>query len=901
MLKLLVAAARRGVPTPHHRVALPRPRPIGRPQSPPAPPGRAATPLLEEASLPLPELLARYDTTTAGLTPAEAADRLACFGPNAVEHERPPAWHGQLLAGFKNPFIVVLLALALVSFCTGDVRAVLVITSMVTLSVLISFSQEYRSRRTTEKLTALIANTASVVRPAAPGRAAQPRPVPLRELVPGDVVHLAAGDLVPADVRLLAAKDLLVAQSALTGEALPVEKSAAAPASPAGAVLELPTLCLLGTTVVSGTARGLVLATGGRTYFGQLARTLGGRRPLTSFDRGLTGVSWVLIRFMLVLVPVVFFLNGFTKHDWGEAFFFALSVAVGLTPEMLPVVVAANLAQGARRLARQKVVVKKLAAIQNFGAMDVLCTDKTGTLTEDNIVLLRHLNVHGQPSAGVLAYARLNSQHQTGLRSLLDAAVLKHATQSETFKADLAYPKVDEIPFDFDRRRLSVVLAEPAGGHLLICKGAPEELLRHCTHAESHGAVLPLKEEMRMKANALISSLNEDGLRVVAVATRALAARATPYTPADEAGLTLAGFLGFLDPPKASTAAALAALHQCGVAVKVLTGDGEISTRRVCREVGLPVAGVLLGSDIDALSDSELRVVAATHTVFARLSPLQKARLVTQLQAAGHTVGFLGDGINDAPALRAADVGISVDTAVDIAKEAADIILLEKSLLVLAEGVQEGRRTFGNTIKYIKMTASSNFGNVFSVLGASAFLPFLPMLPLHLLVQNLCYDVSQLAIPWDTLDADYLARPRRWDARSVGRFMLCIGPLSSVFDYATFLLMYFVFKANVPAAQALFQSGWFVEGLLSQTLIVHLIRTERLPFVQSTASRPVLLLTGLIVLAGLALPFSPVGRYLGLVPLPLSYFGWLVGFLVGYAALTQLVKRWYIRRFGDWL
>ncbi len=899
MLKLKIAPARPVVPTPQRWSVLFKQLPLGRSPRRPAPPGHAAGSLVEEASLPLPELLARYDATAAGLSPAEAANRLALFGPNEVGQERPPAWYTQLLSGFKNPFIAVLLVLALVSGCTGDTRAVLVITSMVTLSVLISFAQQYRSLRTTEKLKALISSTASVLRPAA-GGLAQPQLLPLREVVPGDVVHLAAGDLVPADLRLLTAKDLLVAQAALTGEALPVEKTAVVPVAPAGAALELPNLCLLGTTIVSGTARGLVLATGGHTQFGQLARTLAGCPARTSFDRGLSGVSWVLIRFMLVLVPVVFFLNGFTKHDWGEAFFFALSVAVGLTPEMLPMVVAANLAKGARNLARQKVVVKKLAAIQNFGAMDVLCTDKTGTLTEDKIVLVRHLDSYGQPSPDVLGYAALNSQHQTGLRSLLDAAVLDCAAGREP-QPPAAYQKVDEIPFDFERRRLSVVLAAQPGRHLLICKGAPEEILRRCTHVESYGEVLPLGKERLAQANELMQKMNEDGLRVVAVAVRSLAARATPYAPADETALTLAGFLGFLDPPKASTAAALAALRQRGVAVKVLTGDSEIITRRVCREVGLPVTGILLGSELEMLSDAELRAVAATHTVFARLSPLQKARLVGQLQAAGHTVGFLGDGINDAPALRAADVGISVDTAVDVAKEAADIILLEKSLLVLAEGVQEGRRTFGNTIKYIKMTASSNFGNVFSVLGASAFLPFLPMLPLHLLVQNLCYDVSQLAIPWDTLDADYLARPRRWDAGSVGRFMLCLGPLSSVFDYATFLLMYFVFKANVPAAQALFQSGWFVEGLLSQTLIVHLIRTERLPFFQSTASRPVLLLTGAIVLVGLGLPFSPLGRALGLVPLPLAYFGWLVGFLVGYAALTQFVKRWYIRRFGDWL
>jgi len=867
---------------------------------------RVTTSLLEAAHLPLADLLAHFDTTAEGLPQTEVADRLALFGPNEIEHERPPAWYVQLLSGFKNPFIAVLLALAVVSFFTGDMKAVIVITVMVTLSVLISFSQEYRSLRTAEKLKALVHSTATVVRPhpSAPG-ADRPREVPMQELVPGDVVHLSAGDLVPADVRLLFAKDLFVAQSALTGEALPVEKGDTAtgdPAAPgANSVLELPNLCLTGTTVVSGTARALVLATGSRTYFGQLARTLVGKRTLTSFDKGINGVSWVLIRFMLVMVPVVFFLNGFTKHDWGEAFFFALSVAVGLTPEMLPVVVSANLAKGGLNMARRKVVVKKLAAIQNFGAMDVLCTDKTGTLTEDKIVLLKHLNIYGQEEEDVLEYAYLNSFYQTGLKNLLDVAVLEHVELHEALKAGTDYAKVDEVPFDFNRRRMSVVLEHHHDRHLLLCKGAPEGILSACTHAESYGEVVPLTPRLVESLDVLVKNMNEDGLRVVAVAVRTFAPRSGPYGQADEAGLTLAGFIGFLDPPKPSTAAAIQALRRSGVAVKVLTGDSEIITRKVCREVGLPVEGILLGSQVEAMSNAELHEAVEATTVFARLNPLQKARIVAQLQAHGHTVGFMGDGINDAPSLRAADVGISVDTAVDIAKESADIILLEKSLLVLADGVVEGRKTFGNIIKYIKMTASSNFGNVFSVLGASAFLPFLPMLPIHLLVQNLFYDVSQLSIPWDNMDADYLEKPRRWDAGSVGRFMLFIGPISSVFDYATFFLMYYFFKANTPAHQALFQSGWFIEGLLSQTLIVHMIRTERIPFFQSTASRPVLLLTGAIMVAGIYVPFSPLGHYLGLVPLPTSYFGWLVGFLLGYCVLTQVVKRWYIRRFGDWL
>ena len=868
-------------------------------------PDRVAALLLESARLSLPELLMRFDTTAAGLPKTEVYDRLALFGPNEIAHERPPAWYVQLLSGFKNPFIAVLLILAVVSFFTGDTKAVVVITVMVTLSVLIAFSQEFRSLQTAEKLKALVRSTATVVRPhpTEPG-ADRPREVPMQELVPGDVVHLSAGDLVPADARLLFAKDLFVAQSALTGEALPVEKAdtLSGDVMPGtDAVLELPNLCLMGTTVVSGTARALVLATGNRTYFGHLAGTLVGKRVLTSFDKGINGVSWVLIRFMLVMVPVVFFLNGFTKHDWGEAFFFALSVAVGLTPEMLPVVVSANLAKGGLKMAKRQVVVKKLAAIQNFGAMDVLCTDKTGTLTEDKIVLLRHLNIYGQETEDVLEYAYLNSFYQTGLKNLLDVAVLEHVELHEALKLESEYAKVDEIPFDFDRRRMSVVLEEHHDRHLLLCKGAPEEILKVCINAESYGEVVPLTPRLLETMNKLITELNGDGLRVVAVAVRTLNPRAEPYGRADEADLTLAGFIGFLDPPKPSTAEALRLLRRSGVTVKVLTGDSEVITAKVCREVGLPVEGLLLGYQVEAMSNAELHAAVEGTTVFARLNPLQKARIVGQLQARGHTVGFMGDGINDAPSLRAADVGISVDTAVDIAKESADIILLEKSLLVLADGVMEGRKTFGNIIKYIKMTASSNFGNVFSVLGASAFLPFLPMLPIHLLVQNLFYDVSQLSIPWDNMDADYLDKPRKWDAGSVGRFMLCIGPISSIFDYATFFLMYFVFKANTPAAQSLFQLGWFIEGLLSQTLIVHMIRTERIPFFQSTASWPVLLLTASIMALGIYVPFSPLGYYIGLQPQPLAYFGWLIGFLLGYCVLTQVVKRWYIRRFGDWL
>jgi len=609
-------------------------------------------------------------------------------------------------------------------------------------------------------------------------------------------------------------------------------------------------------------------------------------------------VSWLLIRFMAVMVPVVFVINGLDKHDWGEAFLFALSIAVGLTPEMLPLIVTANLSKGALAMSRRKVVVKRLNAIQNFGAMDVLCTDKTGTLTLDRIVLERHLDLAGEASDQALEYGYLNSRFQTGLKNLLDKAVLAHR---ELEPVAARYRVVDEIPFDFQRRRMSVVLADDAGDHLLICKGAVEEMLSICAYAQTGDSVEPMTEEHRRAIKAMTHSLNEDGLRVLVVAVRRQPAQAHAYGVADEDGLVAVGCLAFLDPPKDSAATAIRALHQHGVAVKVITGDNEAVTRKICREVGLDVSESVQGRDIESLDDAALDALVARVTVFAKMSPLQKARVVRSLQRCGHTVGFLGDGINDAPALHDADVGISVDTATDIAKESADIILLEKNLMVLEEGVLEGRVTFGNIMKYIKMTASSNFGNVFSVLVASAFLPFLPMLPLQILVQNLLYDISQLSIPFDRMDEEYLSKPRKWDAGDIGRFMAWIGPVSSIFDITTFWLMWHYFGANSPAHQSLFQSGWFIEGLLSQTLIVHMIRTRRIPFLQSVASAPVLWLTIAIIVLGMLIPFSAVGAKIGMVPLPPVYFVWLALTLACYCVLTQLVKVVYIRRYGRWL
>ena len=879
----------------------------------------------EEAVRDLGDVLASLPTSPDGLNRIQAADRLDRYGPNDITHEKPLPGYVQLLLAFHNPFIWLLLVLAAVSLLTQDVKAAVVITVMIVISGLLRFIQEWRSSQAAAKLRAMVDTRATVSRPHPrtevpeeirtafglnpPPDEVKLEEVPIAHLVPGDVVHLSAGDLIPADVRLLSTKDFFVSQATLTGESLPVEKMDA-PAAEArrclaenGHPLDLPNVCFMGTTVVSGTARAAVVATGDRTYFGSLARHVVGRRRVTSFDRGVNRVSWLLIRFMLVMVPVVFLINGIMKKDWLEAFLFGISVAVGLTPEMLPMIVTANLARGAVKMSRQKVIIKQLSAIQNFGAMDVLCTDKTGTLTQDKVALLYHLDVQGKECEQVFEHAFLNSHFQTGLKNLLDRAVLEHENLVETRELAKRFVKCDEVPFDFNRRRLSVVVHEVFKGRdWLICKGAVEEVLGVCTHVFLDGVSVPLTQAVRDQNRSLCRDLNEDGLRVIAVAFKQVDSSANKqYGVADECGLTLMGYLAFLDPPKETAAEALAALRQHGVAVKILTGDNELVARKVCKDVGLTVCRTLLGRTIDALSDAELEQAAEEVELFARLTPTHKARVIAGLKRHGHTVGFLGDGINDAPALREADVSISVDTGTDIARESAQIILLEKSLLVLEHGVLIGRAVYGNIMKYLKMAASSNFGNVLSVLIASVFLPFLPMLPLMLLVQNLLYDLSQTAIPFDRVDEEYLERPRPWLVGDIARFMLFIGPISSIFDLTTFALMWYVFQANTIETQAFFQSGWFVEGLLSQTLVIHMIRTARIPFLQSMPAAPLMTLSLLVMALGVLIPFSPLGETLGFVRLPGSYFPWLIATLAGYCMLTQVVKRWYIRRFGIWL
>ena len=860
-------------------------------------------------------LIDTLGTHTDGLSEVEAQALRQQHGLNEVEHEQPLSRWVHLWHCYKNPFNLLLTLLAAVSLATDDIQAAVVIGTMVVLSTVLRFWQEAKSNKAADALKAMVSNTATVMRrdfsaDAAPMfgkfygaslniKGAQRIELAIKQLVPGDLIVLSAGDMIPADCRVLSAKDLFVSQAAMTGESMPVEKFAHQTDRDTSNPLELDNIVFMGTNVVSGAATAVVLTTGNNTYFGALAQRVGATdRGPTSFQTGVNKVSWLLIRFMFVMAPLVLFINGFTKGDWTEALLFALSVAVGLTPEMLPMIVTSTLAKGAVFLSRKKVIVKRLDAIQNFGAMDVLCTDKTGTLTQDKIFLARHVDVWGQESDDVLEMAYLNSYYQTGLKNLLDVAVLEHVEVHRELNVGTAFNKVDEIPFDFTRRRMSVVVAEQDQPHVLICKGAVEEVLSVCNsvrHGESEEA---LTDELLARIRSVTAAFNEEGLRVVGVAARSMAPGRDTYSLADEQQLTLIGYVAFLDPPKESTAPALKALAEHGIAVKVLTGDNELVTAKICREVGLDQQGLLMGNDIERMSDAELAVAVETTNVFAKLTPSHKERIVRLLKANGHEVGFMGDGINDAPALRTADIGISVDSAVDIAKEAADIILLEKSLMVLEEGVLEGRRTFANMLKYIKMTASSNFGNVFSVLVASAFIPFLPMLPMHLLVQNLLYDVSQIAIPFDNVDEDMLKKPQRWQPAEVGRFMLFFGPISSIFDILTFGLMWYVFQANTPEHQTLFQSGWFVVGLLTQTLIVHMIRTPKIPFLQSRAAMPLMVMTGVIMAVGIFLPMGPLASYFKLEALPPLYFVFLPMILLAYMALTQAVKGFYIRKFG---
>ena len=871
--------------------------------------------LTRSASLESRSVLSELETTLEGLTEEEAARRFDEVGPNVVAQEERFTQLRILLHACLNPLVILLSVLAIISFATAettsDVVGGVLMVIMVLLGVSLRFVQETRADAAAAKLKAMIRVTATVL------REGKSREIPLAELVPGDIVQLAAGDMIPADIRILSCKDLFLIQASLTGESFPVEKFDTLEPAGKKPPLEIQNICFLGTSVESGSATAVVVETGLKTYLGTMASTISQAPAPTSFDKGVSAFTWLMLRFMAVMVPLVFFINGFSKGRWGEAFLFALAVAVGLTPEMLPMIVSVCLSRGAMLMSRKKVIVKRLSSIQNLGAMDVLCTDKTGTLTMDHVILEQHCDVVRKKNTEVLELAYLNSHFQTGLRNVLDRAVLQHQELHEELAVG-EHSKVDEIPFDFSRKIMSVVVATPEGQHRLICKGAPEAVFDRCTQFELDDDRYPMDPLLLADLKEEYDKLSSDGFRVLAIAYRDCIPQST-YGKQDEKELILKGYIAFLDPPKETAGPAIRALQAHGIKVKVLTGDNELVSRKICGEVGLPLDQVLTGAKVEQMTDAELGAAAEQCALFVRLSPADKQRIIRVLQSAGHVVGFVGDGINDGPALRASDVGISVDTAVDIAKEAADAILLEKSLLVLEEGVLEGRKVFANILKYIRMGASSNFGNMFSVLGASLWLPFLPMSPIKILTNNLLYDFSQVPIPTDEVDSEQVTGPRPWSMGAISRFIIFIGPCSSVFDYTTYALMWFFFKCqnlgltpppelasrfahatlsnpDSTYAAALFQTGWFVESLLTQTLIIHVIRTNNLPFIQSRASWQLIITSGLIMLIGMWLPFSPIGLWLGLVPLPASFWPFLVATLLAYMILTQIVKVWLIRR-----
>jgi len=881
-------------------------------------PQRGGPDLAQEAAVKdASEVLHGLNTTPSGLTEEEAAARLERFGPNQVAREKKQSWLNRLYVAARNPLVILLTVLAIATFFSywhdppqqrdiSQFYAGVLMFAMVALGMSLRFVQETRADTAAAKLKAMISVTASVIRDG------QPREIPLQQLVPGDLVKLSAGDMIPGDVRLLTSKDLFVIQATLTGESLPVEKTDAPDRREKVSSIERSNICFLGTSVESGSATAVIAATGPQTYFGKMAHSLAGQQNDTAFDKGVKKFTWLMIRFMVVMVPLVFAINGVFKKDWHEAFFFSMAVAVGLTPEMLPMIVSVCLSKGALAMSRKKVIVKRLNSIQNFGAMDVLCTDKTGTLTIDHVILEIYCDVFKNESQTVLQDAYLISHFQTGLKNVLDRAVLHHKELHGELSLD-KFTKIDEIPFDFSRRMMSVVVEGPDGERQLLTKGAPEAVFSKCTFFESDGESFPMEPILVGNLIEQVNDLSEDGFRVLAVATRKVEKKSA-YSKADENELVLTGYLAFLDPPKDTAAKAIEALRQHGVTVKVLTGDNDLVTKKVCGEVGIRSEKILLGSHVEAMTDPQLADAVDSSDIFARLSPAHKQRIVQALQRKGHVVGFMGDGINDAPALRSSDVGISVDNAVDIAKESADVILLEKNLLVLEEGVLEGRKVFVNILKYIRMGASSNFGNMFSVIGASAWLPYLPMLPIQVLSNNLLYDFSQVPIPTDNVGPQPTAKPRPWNIGEIAKFIMFIGPISSIFDYTTFLMMWFVFKCghvvitpdlaarygsdavNHTYAAQLFHTGWFVESLMTQTLIIHVIRTNLLPFVQSRASWQLTVTTVVIMIVGAILPYSPLASALGFVPLPGLFWPLLLLTLICYVGLTQFVKTWLIKK-----
>ncbi|MCD1276763.1 magnesium-translocating P-type ATPase [Streptococcus sinensis] len=879
--------------------------------------------LVAALQLPVKETLAFYKTSFRGLTEEQVEENRDLYGENIITKGQEDSIFKKIYESIINPFTVILLVIALVSLVTNvwlakpgeeDPTTSIIIVVLVLISGGIRFVQELRSDRAASNLSRLIVNTATVIREGAE------QELPIDELVVGDIIKLSAGDMIPADILLLDSRDFFVQQSGLTGESDAVEKLCLNKADGQNfdSLLETESLAFMGTNVISGRATALVLVVGDETMMGAIEQTLNTYDEPTSFEREMNSISWLLIRLMLVMVPVVFFINGLTDGDWLEAGVFALSVGVGLTPEMLPMIITASLAKGSIIMAQEKVVIKKLNAIQDLGAIDILCTDKTGTLTQDEIVLEYPLDIHGDLDLAVLRRAFLNSYYQTGLKNLMDRAIINR-TEKEAEKHELVrdldqtFKKIDELPFDFERRRMSVIVKDDENIISMVTKGALEEMLAISSYVEYKNRITELTDEIRQEILAEVAQLNEQGLRVLGVSYKSDLEEDYAFEVKDESDMILTGYLAFLDPPKSSASPAIETLAEYGVCTKILTGDNEKVTQAVCEKVGLDVDNILLGVEVDALSDEELSQAVENTTVFAKLSPDQKARIILQLKANGHKVGYMGDGINDAPSMKVADVGISVDTAVDIAKETADVILLDKDLMVLEKGLVEGRKVYANMTKYIKMTVSSNFGNIFSLLFASIFLPFLPMAPVHLIVLNLVYDLSCIALPFDNVDREFLKRPHIWSANSITRFMAWIGPISSVFDVLTYLVLYFIivpmltggnYQAGTEQAAifiTLFQTGWFIESMWTQTMVIYMLRSPKLPFVQSRPALSVIVTTMVAALFVTSLPYSLFASVLKTAPLNGTYFLFLFLIIVLYMVSVTFVKRLYIRRYKEWL
>ena len=827
-------------------------------------------------------LFEKFRTSQRGLTEQEAKKRLEEYGYNEPARRKKRTILTQILSKFVNPLVIVLLIIAAFSLFFGEKIEALLVMLMAVMSVFLSFVQEHRAGKEAEKLSEMVRATATIC------RNGKSKEVKIREIVPGDIVDLFAGDMIPADLRIISCKDLFINQASLTGESFPVEKTADPLHPKNGSSSELTNIAFMGSSVVSGTALGVVVRTGLATQFGELSRRLSSIVVESSFDKGIRKFTWLMIRLMLVLVVIIFSINAALKHNIIEALLFALAVSVGLTPEMLPMLVAVNLSKGAIAMSKKQVIVKRLNSIQNFGAMDVLCTDKTGTLTLDRIVLEKCCDVVRKNSDDVLRFAYMNSFYQTGLKNILDKAILKY----EKLVVD-KYKKVDEVPFDFSRKIMSVVI-EVEGKHRMVSKGAPEEIFKRCTKYELENETFDMDQLILMDLKTECDHLSSEGFRVLAIAYKDIKDKKEAYSKNDEQDLILKGYAAFLDPPKPTAKRTIETLKNLGIQFKVLTGDNELVTKKICSDVGLDVKGLVTGDSIEKMTDEELKELVKTTTVFARLTPIQKERIIHALHRNNNIVGYLGDGINDAPALKASDIGISVNNAVDIAKESADIILLQKSLAVLEDGVIEGRKTFGNIVKYIKMGASSNFGNMFSMTGASLFLPFLPMLPIQVLLNNFLYDVSQVAIPSDAVDDEYLLKSRPWNVDNIKRFMIFFGPISSVFDFLTFGILLWIFHASQP----LFNTAWFLESLCTQTLVIHIIRTAKVPFVESKSSQFLVFTSIYIVTIALILPFTPLGKHFGFVTPPFTYFLMLIGIVGLYLYTVQSLKGWFIRKYG---